>query len=248
MPGRSLLLALAHPDDESFFAAGTMRRYSEEGVTITLCCATRGERGTVGTPPLATIEELPAVRERELRGAAAALGIPAPVFLPYEDQRLASAPPDEVRAMLVRLLREHRPAVVITFDPNGGNRHPDHIAISRFTADAVAAAADARWHPELGAAHRVARLLWVAPVPPWEETDPARLARRAGVDFLIDVRAQREAKARALAAHRTQREGIGRLFLDRPDRDAVLGYETFRLGGGAPPGELPADDIFAGLP
>lgn len=74
---------------------------------------------------------------------------------------------------------------MITFDPNGGNLHPDHIAISRFTSDAVTAAADGRWHPELGPPHRVVRLLWVGTVLPWEETDPGRLAETPGVDFLL---------------------------------------------------------------
>ena len=43
--------------------------------------------------------------------------------------------------------------------PNGMNLHPDHIAISRFASDAVAAA-DPRWFPETGEPHTVARMLW----------------------------------------------------------------------------------------
>jgi LmbE family N-acetylglucosaminyl deacetylase len=56
---RSLLLCFAHPDDESFFAAGTAHKYAAAGVNVVLCCGTRGERGSVGDPPLATIETLP---------------------------------------------------------------------------------------------------------------------------------------------------------------------------------------------
>lgn len=241
----SIFLSFAHPDDESFFAAGTACRYSDAGHAVVLCCATRGERGN--TASLCTIEELPAVREQELREAGAVLGLARLEFLPYEDQQLANAPPEEIRAALVRLIRQHRPAVVITFDPNGANRHPDHVAISRFTSDAVSASADPRWLPETGAAHTVARLLWVCPVLPWDETDPARLSARPGVDFLIDVRACRGAKAQALAAHRTQHEGVDRLFLDSPDRNAVLSYETFRLGAGVPVMSPPAADLFAGI-
>lgn len=244
----SIFLSFAHPDDESFLVAGTSRRYSEAGREVVLCCATRGQRGSAGDPPRTSPERLPETREQELRAAAEILGISRVEVLSYEDKKLAEAPPEEIRASLVALLRRHRPSVVVTFEPNGSNRHPDHVAISRFTSDAVTAAADGRFHPELGAPHRVPRLLWVGQVSPWQETDPARLAEHPGVDFLLDVRPWREAKAAALAAHRTQHESIGRYFLERPDRDAILSYETFRLAAGPPPEEVPAGDLFAGLP
>ena len=68
-----LLLLFAHPDDESFFVAGTIARYSSAGVSVALVCATRGERGS--TADLCAIEELPRVREAELGDAARILGI-----------------------------------------------------------------------------------------------------------------------------------------------------------------------------
>jgi N-acetylglucosamine malate deacetylase 2 len=244
----SLFLSYAHPDDESFFTAGVARQVADAGGEVVLCCATRGDRGSAGDPPLVSREELPARREQELCEAAALLGIARVEFLPYHDRQLAEAPPAEIRAALVMQLRRHRPAVVVTFEPNGGNLHPDHVAISRFTQDAVTAAADPRWHPELGAPHEVPRLLWVGTVLPWDETDPERLAAHPGVDFLVDIRPQRELKARALATHRTQHQSIGRVFLDRPDRDAILSWETFRLASGPAPEERPAGDLFAGLP
>lgn len=243
----TILLSFAHPDDESFYTAGITRRYTEAGVGVVLSCATRGQRGSAGDPPLTTPERLPEVREEELRAAAEIMGLTRVEILPYEDRKLAEAPPAEIRAALVGLIRQHRPAIVITFEPNGGNLHPDHIAVSRFTSDAVTAAADSRWLPDLGPAHRVQRLLWVGTVSAWEETDPGRLAETPGVDFLVDIRPWREAKARALAAHRTQHQSIGRLFLERPDRDAILSWETFRLAAGTPLEAPPAGDLFAGL-
>src|SRR5919201_1393750 len=137
----TILLSFAHPDDESFFPAGIACAYAARGARVVLSCATRGEAGSAGHPPLATREELPKLREQELRDAAAVLGISHLTLLDYRDRELADAPTEEIRAKLVRLTREHRPQVVITFDPDGGNRHPDHVAISRFTADAVTAAA-----------------------------------------------------------------------------------------------------------
>lgn len=243
----TIFLSFAHPDDESFFTVGVTRKYTQAGHDVVLCCATRGQRGSAGNPPLASAEELPAMREQELRTAAEIMGLAHIELLPYEDRKLAEAPPQEIRASLVGLLRQHQPSIVITFDPNGGNLHPDHIAISRFTTDAVTAAADGRWFPELGPPHRVPRLLWAGQVLPWDETDPGRLAASPGIDFLIDTRPWLEEKVRALAAHRTQHQSIDRLFLKRPDRDAILSYETFRLGAGEPLNAVPADDLFAGM-
>src|SRR5437868_8695371 len=68
----SLLFILAHPDDETFFAAGTIAKYIDAGVRVYIVCATRGERGA--TADLCPVEELPQVREAELRDADRVLG------------------------------------------------------------------------------------------------------------------------------------------------------------------------------
>jgi LmbE family N-acetylglucosaminyl deacetylase len=187
------------------------------------------------------------VRERELRDACEILGVALVEVLDYHDQQLAAAPPDEIRASLVRLIRRERPRVVCTFDPNGVTGHADHIAISRFALDAVTAAADDRWLPALGAPHRVARVVWPSPVLPWHEWHPERLAARGGVDFVVDVTATRAAKTAALRAHHTQRVGVDRRWFATADSDAMLSTETFRLGWGTPPAVRPAPDLFDGL-
>ena len=136
----AILFIGAHPDDETF-CAGTMAKYVQAGVRVAVVCGTRGERGA--TADLCSIEELPKVREAELRRSMAIVGLePDDVFfLPYEDQKLSKAPVEEVRRELVRIIREVQPGVVVTFDPYGNNEHTDHLAISRFAADALAAAA-----------------------------------------------------------------------------------------------------------
>src|SRR5262249_50677577 len=158
MPPR-ILLVFAHPDDESFVAAGLSRRYADAGAEIALVTATRGEAGSRGDPPLCTVEELPAVGESELRAAARILGIADGPIIGYRDQHLAEVPADAIRAQLVGVLRHHRPHVVVTYDPQGGHGHGDHIAISRFTTDAIGAAGDPRWYRGNGVPHRVQRLL-----------------------------------------------------------------------------------------
>ncbi len=242
-----IFLSFAHPDDETVLAGGVIARYSDATVPVVLSVATRGDEGKVGDPPVCTKDELPVVREAELRLAADALGLTDIVILGYRDRELAAAPPEGVRTQLVKLLRSHRPQVVITFDPNGTNLHPDHVAISRFTSDAIAAAADPRWLPDEGAPHRVERLLWTPPQRPWHLMRAAGFPALPGVDFVVDVAAWRTRKAAALRAHRTQHLSMNRIFFSQPDVDRLLGMELFRQAWGPPLGVRPLADIFDGL-
>ena len=241
---RRLLFIYAHPDDESFNVAGVARMYADEGADIALVTATRGDAGRAGEPPICGREELPARREVELHEAARILGIRHVTVLDYLDKHLADAPRDEIRKELVGAIRRYRPQVVVTFDPDGANLHPDHIAISRFTIDAVTAAADARWCSTDGDAHHVQRLLWTSPVLPWDAPKSADLAREPGVDFLIDISRCREIKAAALRVHRTQHVSIDRHFFDLPDVDRILSVETFRQCFGPAMPTRPLADIF----
>jgi len=244
---RRILLVFAHPDDESFVAAGLSRRYADAGAHVALVTATRGEAGSRGDPPLCAEEELPALRESELREAARHLGISDIHLLGYRDKCLAEAPPEIVREQLVAIIRRHRPQVVVTYDPNGGHGHADHVAISRFTMDAVSAAADPRWHPTVGAAHLVQRVLWTPPVLAWDDPAPTTMDAEPGVDFLLDISPQRGAKAAALRAHRTQHRSTGRWIFDKPRADQILSIETFRQGFGAALPATPLDDVFVGI-
>jgi LmbE family N-acetylglucosaminyl deacetylase len=234
-----LLLVLAHPDDETFIAGGAIAKYAAAGIPIGLVCATRGERGK--TADLYSVEELPQVREAEVREAARILGIREIQLLPYEDQKLGAAPPDDIRRHIVAAIRRQRPQTVITFDPNGANQHPDHIAISRFTSYAVSAADDPRWYPETGAAHRIESLMWQSPVMVFELGKTADLAGQPGIDILIDVAPFREQKQAALRAHRTQFPGLSKLF----STEAALSWEAFRVAWGVRPSAVPAFDLFA---
>jgi len=244
---RSLLFCFAHPDDETFLAAGVACRYAAEGVHLALVTATLGEAGKVGEPPLCAREELGATREGELRAAATLLGLGEPILLGYHDRELADAPPAEIRQKLVSAIRSHRPQVVLTFDPNGSNLHPDHVAISRFTSDAAAAAADPRWFPETGPPHRIQRLVWTPPIRPWQFARVADPAAEPAVDFLFDIRRWSARKADALRLHRTQHQNVERVFFSQADVDRLLSLEIFRLAWGPPPMTRPSGDFFEGL-
>jgi LmbE family N-acetylglucosaminyl deacetylase len=246
VPAR-ILLVFAHPDDESFVAAGLARRYADAGAEIALVTATRGEAGSRGDPPLCTVEELPRVRESELRAAATILGIADVRILGYRDQHLAEAPADAIRAQLVGILRRHRPQVVVTYDPHGGHGHADHVAISRFTTDAISAAGDPRWYKGADSPHRVQRLLWTPPVLAWDDPPAPRMDTEPGIDFLLDISAQKSAKLAALCAHRTQHRSTERWILGKPRVDQILAIETFRQAWGRPIDSPPASDVLADL-
>lgn len=243
----TLLFCFAHPDDESFSGAGTAMRCAAAGARTVLVTATLGQQGKCGDPPVCTRAELPGVREAELRDAVSIIGFDELHVLGYQDKALADAPPDDVRRALVAIIRRLRPQIVLTFDPGGFNQHPDHIAISRYTSDAVAAAQDARWYPDAGAPHAVQRLLWTPLLAPWDAAGVNDLAGQPSVDFAIDVSAWHDRRVAALRAHRTQHASIDRYFLSRPDLRRILATELWRQAWGPPIPHRPSADLFAGL-
>jgi LmbE family N-acetylglucosaminyl deacetylase len=203
---------------------------------------TRGSRGTTGG--LCTPEELPATRERELREAARILEFDELEILPYEDKEVANIAPDEIRRILVARIRREHPTVVVTFDPDGLTFHIDHIAVSRFVTDAIAAAGDPRWFPEVGQAYAVPRLLWTPPVLPW---DTEAFPPRAGVDFLVDTSGCWTERRRALESHKTQRVVLDKLYLQQPNCEEMLSIDILRQAFGPALERRPMSDIFAGL-
>ena len=142
-----LMAVLAHPDDESLGVGGALAKYAAEGVDVFLLTATRGDGGRYrghrpGDPQHPGPLALANIREAELRAAAAVLGVRDVYVLDYHDQHLDRANPREAIGSIVSHLRRIRPDVVVTFGPDGGYGHPDHIAISQFTTAAIVAAAD----------------------------------------------------------------------------------------------------------
>ena len=135
---RRLLGVFAHPDDEVFCAGGTMARAAEAGAEVMIVSATRGELGQIRDPAAATRRTLGAVREEELRAAAAELGVQRVQALAYPDgtlQRHRSS----LGAATADIMRHFDPDTVITFGADGGYGHPDHVAISELTTAAFRA-------------------------------------------------------------------------------------------------------------
>lgn len=157
---RRLLIAYAHPDDESFGLGGTIARYAQAGVEVHLICATNGDLGDVPESYLARYGSVPEVRLAELHCAAEKLGIHQVHTFGYRDSGMMGAPEndhpdclwqadmDTLTGQVVDVMRRVRPQVVITFDPYGGYGHPDHIAIHRAALRAFHEAGDDAHYPE----------------------------------------------------------------------------------------------------
>ena len=146
----TLLVILAHPDDESFGSGGTLSKYAHEGVTVHYLCGTRGESGTVDADKLNGFKNVAELRTSELMCAAKELGLAGVHFLGYRDsgmvgsddnkdaESLNSAPLDEVAQRIIGYIETLKPDVIVTHDQYGGYGHPDHIKLHLATVRAYA--------------------------------------------------------------------------------------------------------------
>ena len=215
---KTILAVLAHPDDESFGIGGTLALYARKGCDTYTVCATRGEAGTVDDEHLSGFRDAAELRTDELMRAAKILGLKGVFFLGYRDSGMpgmaANKHPeaqinhsiDEVAGRIVKYLRELKPDVVLTFDPLGGYKHPDHIHVHKATTLAFEKADDASFHPEAGAPFKPRALYyqvfprrflrWATRIMPFFGRDPRKWGRNgdinlkelAGVDFPVHVR------------------------------------------------------------
>ena len=219
----TLLAIFAHSDDEAFGTGGTLAKYAAEGCQVHLVTATRGEAGGISEPGLATSASLPDVREQELRCACKAYGIQPPRFLDYVDGQLPIVHQGQAVGKLVRIMRELRPDVVITFGPDGIYGHYDHVAVHRWASIAAGLASDESCFPDQLAGschvHRVRKLYHIVmpeSTVAWMTGAGMPAVIMDGVPFpffgysageittVIDVSAYAEAKLRGILCHETQ--------------------------------------------
>jgi LmbE family N-acetylglucosaminyl deacetylase len=210
-----LLCVVTHPDDETMLTGGMLAMLAHHGVEIDILCATRGEGGEMGEPPLVAREALGRTRERELWCAAKALGAQTVRFLDYvdpvvgEDKTLYPYTDhlDEVTGYMVRAIERDRPSMVLTHGSNGEYGHPGHVMTHQ------AAVAAHRQLREQGNAP--ALYTFCAAIPGREDRifnddDPAHI--------VLDVTPWLKAKADAARCHRTQH---GLFFRNHPEAETM---------------------------
>jgi len=288
--GRRLLAVHAHPDDETITTGVTLAACVAAGAQVVLVTCTRGEQGEVIPPELAHLQgaALGAHREGELAAAMAALGVTDHRFLGaaqgvrYLDSGMAIDPegrvvlpqrvaPDafalagveDAAPMLAEVIDELRPHVVLTYDPNGGYGHPDHVQTHRVTMRAVQLAA---WSvpklywivvPRAAVAAQLAELARPDnPFAPWPDGALLRTAIEDGAvtAAIGGVPELTAAKAAALRAHATQISVREPYFaLSHGLGQVIAAREYFHLarGSAGPASQRDAAghelDLFAGL-
>lgn len=257
-----LLAIFAHPDDESFFCAGTLAKYAAEGHRVYLICATRGEQGEIRHPEIDPAlypkgEARGKLREGELEAACSILGIQPAILLDYQDSgyplEVALGNPRGfmhqdlrgVENVLLEHLSKIKPDILIGFDPQGYYGHSDHIHLHRAT---------------IGAFWRAGHLVQPAPRRLFFPARPKDVVQKTRFDPLVfsvsedsfaarlDVRPYSGVMKAALLAHRSQVGPAANLDLVVQDWPGILKEEQFVLGGlrgGFP--EMPVGDLFAGL-
>jgi N-acetyl-1-D-myo-inositol-2-amino-2-deoxy-alpha-D-glucopyranoside deacetylase len=283
-------LVHAHPDDESIGTGATMAKYAAEGAHVTLVTCTLGEEGEILVPEL---EHLAANRDDglgehrigELAAAMQALGVVDHRFLGgpgrWRDSGMMGEPSNDrpesfwqadfeaAVGELVRVIREVRPQVVVSYDNNGGYGHPDHIQAHRVAIAAFDAAGDLHrfvdagepWGPskfyETALPVSVLReafeaLQKLGEEAPFGVTSPADLpfgVPDEDVTTVVDGRAYLDPKMAALRAYPTQISVDGGFFaLSNDVGQGVFGIEHYRLTRGELSAEADREtDLFAGI-
>ncbi len=263
-----------------------MARYAASGAQVTLVTCTLGEEGEIHVPALALLaatdaDQLGGYRLVELERACAAMGVTDHRFLGgagrYRDSGMMGTPSnthprafwganvDEAARHLLEVIRETRPQVVVTYDPNGFYGHPDHIQAHRVAMRAV----------EMASAEGVgpAKVYWTAIPRSVLEAGMKQFAASTenpfdGVENIDDlpfgtpderIAARIEAgefepaKMAAVRAHATQIPPDSWLFtLASNFGSEFVGVEYYELVAGARgPASGPSgweDDLFAGIP
>jgi N-acetyl-1-D-myo-inositol-2-amino-2-deoxy-alpha-D-glucopyranoside deacetylase len=270
-----LLLVHAHPDDESLWTGGTIARYAAAGVQVTLVTCTLGEEGEVIPASLRSLaadaaDQLGGYRIGELRAACAALGVSdhrwlggvgrwrdsgmVGVSANNHPRAFAGGDPQEQAAALGEVIADVRPQVVVTYGPDGGYGHPDHVRAHEVTmaacdsVDRVFFAVTSRRATEEG----VAALARLDDLPfRLPEPDELPVTDDTLITTVIDTSEVVSVKMRAMAAHPTQitvwhgTEGERAYALSNGIAQPIPPAEFYLLGHGS--GEGAETDLFGGL-
>ncbi|MGA8924006.1 MAG: PIG-L deacetylase family protein [Candidatus Dormiibacterota bacterium] len=197
-----VLVVSAHPDDPDFGAGGSIARLADNGARVTYVIVTDGSQG--GEDPNQKDADLKSIREKEQRAAARVLGVKKVEFLGYKDGHLS--PDLKLRHDIVRMIRKHKPQLVITHTPGRvldapmGGSHPDHLAVGEATMAAV--------YPD-SRNPRAFRSLLKEGLEPHEVKEVWIPFWTAG-DHLVDISSTLDRKIQALRKHKSQVAKPGR--------------------------------------
>jgi LmbE family N-acetylglucosaminyl deacetylase len=205
----AIVAVVAHPDDESLIAGGTLALAARAGMRTGVVSLTRGENGPISDPSRYSAQRLGRVRGAELDRAAHELGLDWARCLGYPDGELPWVDHVAVAAELAVLLAEPVPEVVLTFGEDGLYGHPDHIATAEIVARALGQLDrpvelyQAAWPAGLVAELAAAAAERGLPHALWG-LEPEGFGSDRAPTVAIDIRTVLRQKLAALRAHCTQ--------------------------------------------
>ncbi|ORM37702.1 mycothiol conjugate amidase Mca [Williamsia sp. 1135] len=284
--GLRLMAVHAHPDDESSKGAATMAKYAADGHDVLVVTLTGGERGDILNPAMdlpGIKDRMPEVRREEMAKAAAALGVEQ-MWLGFVDSGLpegdplpplpegsfATVPLEVSTEALVRVVRDFKPHVMITYDELGGYPHPDHIRDHEVSMAAYEAAGDPEQFPDAGDPWTVSKIYYThgfirdrmvlfsdeyakigkeSPFAEWlSKWDPERGNLMGRVTTQVtcgDFFPQRD---EALRSHATQIDPNGVFFAVPMEwQQRLWPTEEFELAKTRVKTAIPETDLFAGI-
>ncbi|AZQ78028.1 PIG-L family deacetylase [Flaviflexus ciconiae] len=185
---KSVLVVVAHPDDESFGLGAIIDAFAQNGAEVDVLCFTQGEASTLGAAP-----NLAEIRADELHAAAQEIGAASTRLLDLPDGGLGAWDFEDLRTRVEDAARGTDADGMLVFDLTGITAHPDHIAAS----EAAVAAADELDLPVLAwtLSNNVAQALM-------EETGAPFAGCETVGDLVLTV--DRSAQRRAIAHHASQ--------------------------------------------
>ena len=209
--GKTVMVVQAHPDDAESRCAGSVALLKKNGNKIVYVVCSNDDKGTYD--PKATLKSHAALRRTEEEGAVKVLGVDVLEWLGYEDGWVDIVPKDRLRGDVVRMIRKHRPDILLAFDPRNVDEHMDHRASAFAAMDAVTASPFPLYYPEHLRREKLG---------PWEVGEVYYYDTPAP-DTWIDIGGTIETKIDALAKHASQkgtdREAIARGMKAKAERD-----------------------------
>lgn len=137
--GKKILVFTAHPDDESYLAAGSIYKNYKAGGTTILVCASSGEKGMSHLTEQVSRAQLKKMRTAELQKAKKVLHISSLHLLGLPDGQLQKSK-KKMLAKTLHYVKKYKPEVIVSFGRDGITGHLDHIAVgnvARTIADLV---------------------------------------------------------------------------------------------------------------
>ena len=129
MKDRRALVVFPHPDDEVFMAGGLIQRLNSLGFKVEVICLTQGGRGKNYKNGWRG-RRFRRLRRVEFELAMVELGIEEYWIWDFADGGLRNN--GDWKNRLDKELMRIKPALVVSYGPDGVTGHPDHIAVGKW--------------------------------------------------------------------------------------------------------------------